>query len=510
MNRKDIAGGWYVDALPNSARDYACMMVDRNRPIETSLGNYPDTIRPLYLRINSLLRIMGQNNDTGNIDQLDILTGETRSLSIGSYGINPCIWNKDNQPVFNVPAYGAPGLRYLDEETGRIYTSDETADGYGLSEYSYIGYGIRVGQGKKGGLWINDNGTMRKINDDAPLAIRARYNVNNTIISIAYYQNNIGATIIWTTIEELQALPAEDTSEPMIPVPTYSPFPEERKLWDGTFFSQSTRYGTSAILPGSCTVLVDEGNSNEHARPMGNAIYITDPKIMNDSLIDRTIAYWVGADPNNLDKAKEDYSRALNQVEKPILFYYDADAIWPHSFMEVAKQKRNRTWLGLMAYRHKNQDLFNYEANLYRCVDKLNEQSGGMPIVLIITAYDRAGQLTEKEIAETYPIIDKITRARRNIISRLGFADRRPDGMIDHPVLYNHINALFSPGNIIRPRREDFWTKDGGVTEPQLDKNAILDLLVNHRYGCMSISTQDYLAGLVRKDIEGTTDSEDD
>ncbi len=229
MNILRLPQGTYVDALPSGA--YACLMVDASDHAWMETHLHPITIdgdhRPLFVRVaEGPFRFAGQSSNSPQTSQW--IDGQGwQPLEAQPCGINPVIWDASGQLVINCHPtnYGSQGFRFVDD-TGRIWSGDETIaakPGTYVAEWTDIGDGMTIGQcNLTPGMALWDGTNVRMILAGDSFFIRA-HRLGNAVALACTRHVAEGAVIIWTTVDELRALPIVPVVPPIV-YPPVAPF----------------------------------------------------------------------------------------------------------------------------------------------------------------------------------------------------------------------------------------------------------------------------------------------
>lgn len=225
-DRKDFPGAWYADALPNG--DYAATIGGSH--VETSAGRVelPQGQNLLYVRAAPLGRLAGVGHRDDRAYERIAGAWIDRGFA---HGVNAVIFNAAGELRVATPAVGSQGYRYLDN-AGRLWTGDETyADPRRhLWEFS-CHENICCGQGgDEEGLQCLI-GTRRVLVE--PGVVRfVRFSRHNDLLALAWTAPLAGrATVLFTSVAELNALPTYtlpgSTPPPPVPAPPPAPVPQE-------------------------------------------------------------------------------------------------------------------------------------------------------------------------------------------------------------------------------------------------------------------------------------------
>jgi hypothetical protein len=229
MKRHDVAGGWYVAALP--AGQYAILVPGKH--IETHQGNVPlpfggDNV--LFLDITPT-NIAGQSHSgQGNVEW----SGEW-TVKAASYGTNPVIYDNAGVLHHGAPQFGAQGFRFVDENN-RIWTGDETYADHNLrlGEWTRLG-DVTVGQSGYN-LAILYKGERRVVaRGVGPQNIKFKRTGEWCVVSWYDVQPSVAAHVRWFHTSEiasefpLEAAVVESPPPPPVPKPEV-PKVEPQKL----------------------------------------------------------------------------------------------------------------------------------------------------------------------------------------------------------------------------------------------------------------------------------------
>lgn len=204
----EVAGGWYADALPTG--EYVVLVADTG--LQTHLGMIPfrdARHQPLYPRITAVgdIRIAGQSWNADDVSAWSNASGWVNIPTVAC-GVYPVIYDAGGYLHISDCSIGSQGWRYVEPETGRLVTGDET---YGpsprtprLYEWTDLGGGLFVGQGEDGGAVIWDGAQHRSL---AAGNIRFIHGSCTTTCAIAMWRVGRPSLVVWATPDELRALP---------------------------------------------------------------------------------------------------------------------------------------------------------------------------------------------------------------------------------------------------------------------------------------------------------------
>ncbi len=222
-----IPGGTYVDARPDG--QYACLIGQAAQPwIETASGRVeldPTTrSEPAYIRVTreGPFSWAGQSNNSSQTVTWNEGYG-WRNLDVVPCGINPVIFDNTGHLHISDCSIGSQGYRYVDYDTGNLVTGDQTIGSeFGLSEWTYLGEGLYVGQcNVTPGCALWDGTHLRMVASGDSFFIRAQR--VDEMVSIAMRRHDgQPAVIVWATLDELRALPIIE--EPSLIYPTIDTF----------------------------------------------------------------------------------------------------------------------------------------------------------------------------------------------------------------------------------------------------------------------------------------------
>lgn len=227
MITKTILGGWYSHCLPGG--ELASLTP---WGVDTHLGRIPQAggnDGPLFLDITTVggFKILGKGaNSFKSWERIGDEWFE-REEAIGNYSV---MYDLEGIPHFSKGGpVGSQGWRYVDQQTGRLVTGDETissVDGL-LNEVVRLPGGIEIGQGHDtGGVVVRIDGVLRQLAEGACYDIKARS--FDFTVAISFYlvaPDGLSAHFWWGTHDDLRSLRRVTTPEP-VPTPAPQPTPE--------------------------------------------------------------------------------------------------------------------------------------------------------------------------------------------------------------------------------------------------------------------------------------------
>jgi hypothetical protein len=221
--RLEFPGGWYGAARP----DGVYVVGIRGSHLETSSGRieFPEGQDPLYLDLSPVgpLRFAGQGARDNAAWEW---AGAWHVADPVAFGVNPALYLSSGALlVSHGGAVGSQGYRYEDE-TGRVWTGDETyADpGRHVWEYTTRG-GITIGQGgDEEGAHALFNGRRVLLEPGICRFIRFKRDGDRLAVAIAKFAER-KTVLLWLTVAELEALPDYTLPGPA-PRPEPEPEPE--------------------------------------------------------------------------------------------------------------------------------------------------------------------------------------------------------------------------------------------------------------------------------------------
>lgn len=240
---KPFPGGAYADALWSG--EFVVTYWGDNTRVTTHLGDIPtqDGVKPGYVRCDDTggFKFAGQANKGG--DTIEYVGGQWVHRPVVPCGNNPVIYDRDGNLVINIDCKaGSNGFRYVDPVTGAIVTGDATyASDFGLSEWSYAGGGIYVGQSNiEPGVGIWDGTVLRQLTRGVG-AIFVRVSRSGDNFAVAAVQLSGQPTIIARfTLADIPNLPVPVGPPPPPPPPEPVPVPPQPPLLPPTpFFPRS-------------------------------------------------------------------------------------------------------------------------------------------------------------------------------------------------------------------------------------------------------------------------------
>ncbi|HVL65715.1 MAG TPA: hypothetical protein VM364_00505 [Vicinamibacterales bacterium] len=249
-----------------------------------------------------------------------------------------------------------------------------------------------------------------------------------------------------------------------VPVPAVRPWP--RKLWIAPFKTHSHRYGDTPIEDHVGNAVYVEGDDREHpgrihaeldrVRRLGQPMIVAVEEPIDAVHINTTIAWFVHA--ADLPTLEQKVEVALGWPEKPVIAYLDKMRAedWP---LQRPAWMSARVWPSVMAYRDPGEPLATFDLRVTAMLHRVAQW--GTSLALTPAFFTRNGRATVAEIVECMPLYERWIR-EFPIVCVMPFADRRPTGMIDHPVLRAWARA-FLEANPARPNRFDYWR--GGATD---------------------------------------------
>lgn len=289
--------------------------------------------------------------------------------------------------------------------------------------------------------------------------------LSNGDAEVAYAEN---AAEIPSSIKLVHLLDSNETDVRDIPKPIPMPIKNNaypRRIFFCPYQSYNTRqdWGVTSRYIGN-VVMPDRAFYPQMTLPL-----IQPYGQFNPIYINTTLAYYVHANPNDLQKALDECNDLIdNYPEKPIIFYLDGDwrSIVPLTF------NMNKTWLGVQAYRDRDESIEAFGLRIDRQLDYITD-TYDLPIVLTPMFFDR-GYHTESQIIECMPIYDQFIR-EYFIIGVMPFSDCRPGGMKTYPILYDYAQAIYD-AIPERPNRYDYWVSDNYREDMkrQLDYSSIV------------------------------------
>lgn len=224
MIRKVVAGGTYVDAMPDGA--YAAVVGDH---LDTHQGPIP--LPPgedwlLFLRVTTAggFKIAGKSHNAAKSWLWQ--DGEWRELP-DAIGNSPLIFDRLGGLHLSDGSIGSQGWRYVADDgslAGRLVTGDATyGSTFGLSEWSEAG-GLSIGQGHDvGGACVWDGATLRLLEAGACAFVRVQ--AAGESVAVSFWKQDAGVAVIYRgTLAELRALPPVAAPVP-VPVPVPAPIP---------------------------------------------------------------------------------------------------------------------------------------------------------------------------------------------------------------------------------------------------------------------------------------------
>jgi hypothetical protein len=215
MRRIEIPGGLEAEALPSGA--YACRLT--RGVIETHLGHLDQSAGTArWLRITEV----GGFQIAAQCEERPVTLhwrGTWEVLPTTPVGVSPVLFDDDGALHISDGSIGSQGWRYVDPLTGRLVTGDETyrhPRAPALYEYTDIGDGLYVGQhgdDTRPGCVLWDGARLRMVEAGRVRFIRANRN-GETVALAMMREDGLPAVVLWTTVEELLALPPLDAATP--------------------------------------------------------------------------------------------------------------------------------------------------------------------------------------------------------------------------------------------------------------------------------------------------------
>ncbi len=204
-------GGMYCDCIP--AKEYA-VLIPTAGIVKSPGGDLPvqNNQQPYYLRLKNSgdYEFVGQNNN--GFDTLIFRNGGWGNIPQTPCGKNPVIYKNDGTLLISDCSVGVQGYRYVDYETGVVYSGDATTylPAGQIYEYCYIGRGMYIGQGNVGDAILWDGTNRRLLYKGAPYTIK--FNRTGDDVAISFYLDNGSgvpptAILVWATLDELANLP---------------------------------------------------------------------------------------------------------------------------------------------------------------------------------------------------------------------------------------------------------------------------------------------------------------
>jgi hypothetical protein len=212
MRPLDVAGGWYVRALPTG--QVAVLVPGKH--IETHEGNKPlpfgyDNLLFPDITIVGGFRIAGQSHSgAGNVE---FAAGEWH-VRAPSYGTNPVAYDRGGRLYHGDPAYGAQGIRYFDENNQPVTADATYADpARRIGEWTQLG-DITVGQSAYNLVILYRDQRFVLAEGVGPQNIHFDRAGDACVVSWYDVSPTVAAHVRWFTASEILGLPVESVATP--------------------------------------------------------------------------------------------------------------------------------------------------------------------------------------------------------------------------------------------------------------------------------------------------------
>ncbi len=239
MTRTEIPGSWYIDALPTG--EYAAVALDGS-VVHTHLGAISalDGCVPTQVRVTTMggFRFAGQSNKSSET-LVWVQAYGWQPIPTVACGVNAVIYDAAGSIHISNCSVGSQGWRYYgilgpsDQTPPRLITGDETIrSSFGLTEWTYLGDSLWIGQGAAdGGILVYDGARLRVLETGWDMFIRAN-RIGDDVAVAFYISQGTGrntAVILQATMQELRQLPLYVPDPPPPPSPdpvepTFGPF----------------------------------------------------------------------------------------------------------------------------------------------------------------------------------------------------------------------------------------------------------------------------------------------
>lgn len=232
------------------------------------------------------------------------------------------------------------------------------------------------------------------------------------------------------------------------PLPAFNPDKYAHKLFLASYETYSTRYGITNRFIGNMAF------PDKQYLPIVPVPTIMAWDTYDSKYVNTCLYYYIHCSGSGLDSGKEQYEFFNDKPEKPRILYLDSRTKWPIKLPSWINPRT--TFPSIQMRRNKNESIPSFLDAMNLLASKVSQYK--LPMVCDIGCYDRAGMLTENEILECFPVYDKIIRDYFTI-GIMPFADMRPDGMVQYPILYDYIQLMYN-AIPVRPNRLDAWALD--------------------------------------------------
>lgn len=264
----------------------------------------------------------------------------------------------------------------------------------------------------------------------------------------------------------------------------------QRKMWISPFYSHGEQYGNTPMQShagNAIMVIGKQGDPSVFPRnldaiaAMGQPMIVMDDNQVPDpAKMNTCIALF--AHCQNAGDVASRVDRCRGYASVPVIAYVDKMSVndWPAT--RPWNGNADDVWPTFPAYREPGESIAVFKDRLERIATRLASYVPGGYIGMAPGFYTRNNTLTPKEVLECMPVYEELL-GRFPICVFMPFADRRPQGMLDHPEFRAWALGFLS-ANVARPNRFDYW-KSSTVDTPTVLKNKLqqtIEMVVLSRF----------------------------